>query len=214
MKRTRALVARPEKANFKNFLGGAVSKFEDKQIIYSQDNAANMIFLIQEGDVMLTVRSKGRRPAVIAVLGAGDFFGQFCLTNFPLRVCTATAVGSCSILAIQKKQMIRILHDNRVASDLFVSFLLSAIRNYQKQLVDLLVNSAEERLAHALLHLAQLSPKGAAIPRINQSVLGNMIGATRSRTNFIMNRFKREGLVRYNGEIEILRPLRAMYLRH
>jgi CRP-like cAMP-binding protein len=195
-------------------LGGTSSKFEDKKIIYSQDNVADTLFYIRKGEVMLTIQSKGRRPAVIAVLGAGDFFGQSCLADVPLRICTATAIGSCSILTIKKKEMIRILRGDRATSHFFVSYLLSVIRKYQEHLVDLLVNSTEERLAHVLLQLAQLSTKGGRIPKISQGVLANMVGTTRSRANFILNRFKKRGFVGYNGEMKVYNSLRAMYLRH
>ena len=161
---------------------------------------------------MLTIQSKGRRPAVIAVLGAGDFFGQSCLADFPLRICTATAIGSCSILTIKKQQMIRILRGDRATSHLFVSYLLSVISKYQEHLVDLLVNSTEERLAHVLLQLAQLSTKGGRIPKISQGVLANMVGTTRSRTNHILNRFKKRGLVGYNGGIKVRNSLRTTFL--
>src|SRR5580704_421716 len=167
MKRIRARSTRAEFSAFKNVLSGETSEFEDKQIIYSQDNVANTLFFIRKGDVMLTIQSKGRRPAVISVLGAGDFFGQSCLADVPLRICTATAIGSCSILAIEKDKMNRILRGDGGASHLFVSYLLSVIRKYQEQMVDLLVSSTDERLAHVLLQLDRLRPKGARIPNIN-----------------------------------------------
>jgi CRP-like cAMP-binding protein len=160
---------------------------------------------------MLAIRSKGRQPAVITVLGAGDFFGQSCLAGVPLRMSTATAIGSCSILTIKKKEMIRILRGDRVVSSLFVSYLLSVIQKYQEHLVNLLVNSAEQRLARALLRLGKLSTKDGQIPKISQEVLANMVGTSRSRTNLFMNGFRKRGLVGYNsGGIGVHSSLRTV----
>jgi CRP/FNR family transcriptional regulator, cyclic AMP receptor protein len=214
MRSTSTLSARTEKAILKSALGGTTSRYQNKQVIYSQGKTANTLFYIREGDVMLTIRSKGRRPAVITVLGAGDFFGQSCLAGVPLRICTATAIGSCSIVAITKKEMIRILRGDRVTANVFASYLLSVIKRYQEHLVDLLVNSTERRLAHVLLQLARLSRKGGRIPKISQGVLANMVGTTRSRTNFLMNRFRKRGFIGYNGGIKVHSSLRTVYLRH
>jgi len=214
MRRTGTLSARAEQSIFKSVLDGAISQYRNQQIIYSQGKTANTLFYIREGDVMLTIRSKGRRPAVIAVLGAGDFFGQSCLGGVPLRICTATAIGSCSILTIKRKEMLRILRADRVTSNVFVSNMLSVIKKYQEHLVDLLVDSTEQRLARVLLQLAESSTKGGRIPKISQGVLANMVGTTRSRTNFLMNRFRKLGFVGYNGEIKVHNSLRTMYLLH
>lgn len=214
MRSTRTPSGRAEHSIFKSVLSGTLSQYRNKQIIYSQGTTANTLFYIREGEVMLTIRSKGRRPAVIAVLGAGDFIGQSCLAGVPRRICTATAFGSCSILSIKKKEMIRILRGDRVTSNFFVSFLLSVIKEYQEHLVDLLVNSSEQRLARVLLQLARSSTKGGRIPKISQAVLANMVGTTRSRTNFLMNQFRKRGFVCYNGEIKVHSSLRTMDLLH
>jgi CRP-like cAMP-binding protein len=214
MKRNRAPTARAEQSAFKSVLDGTISRYRNNQIIYSQGNPANTLFFIREGGVMLTIRSKGRRPAVITVVGPGDFFGQSCLTNVRLRICTATAIGSCSILTIKKQEMIRILRGDRVTSHFFLSYLLSVIKKHQDHLVDLLVNSTEVRLAHVLLDLAQLSPRDAQIPKIRQADLANMVGTTRSRANFIMNRFRKRGFIGYDGEIKVHSSLRTTYLHH
>lgn len=211
MRSTSTLSARREQSNFKNVLGGAILQYRNQQIIYSQGTTANTLFYIREGDVMLTIRSKDRRPAVITVLGPGNFFGQSCLAGVPLRICTATAIGSCSILTIKKKEMIRILRGDRVTSNFFVSCLLSIIQKYQEQLVDLLVSSAEQRLARVLLQLAQSSTNGGRIPKISQGVLANMVGTTRGRTNFLLNRFRKRGFVACNGELKVCSSLRTMY---
>jgi CRP/FNR family transcriptional regulator, cyclic AMP receptor protein len=208
------LSARAEQSAFKRVLRGTISQYRNKQIIYSQGKTAKTLFYIRSGHVLLTIRSKGRRPAVISVLSAGDFFGQSCLAGVPVRVCTATAIGSCYILMIEKKEMIRILRGDRVTSNVFVSYLLSALKKYQEHLVDLLVNPTEQRLARVLLHLAQLCPKGGRIPRISQEVLANMVGTTRSRTNFYINRFRKRGCIRDDGGIKVHRSLRTIYLLH
>jgi CRP/FNR family cyclic AMP-dependent transcriptional regulator len=209
MKNTSSLSARAEKSIFKSGLNGAISQYRNKQIIYSQGEMATTLFYLRKGDVMLTIRPKGRRPAVITVLGAGDFFGQSCLAGVPLRMSTATAIGSCSILTIEKEEMIRILRGDGVSSNVFVSYLLSVIKEYQEHLADLLVNSAERRLARVLLRLAKLSPKGGSIPTISQGVLADMVGTTRSRVNFYMNRFREQGFIAYNPGIKVQKSLHA-----
>jgi CRP/FNR family cyclic AMP-dependent transcriptional regulator len=209
MKSTSSLSASAEESVFKSGLSGAMSRYRDKQIIYSQGETATTLFCIRKGDVMLSVRSKGRRQAVITVLGAGDFFGQSCLAGVPLRMSTATAIGSSSILTIEKEEMIRILREDGVSSNVFVSYLLSVIKEYQEHLADLLVNSAELRLARVLLRLAKLSPKGEGIPKISHRVLADMVGTTRARTSALMNRFRRQGLIAYNGGIKVHSSLRT-----
>jgi CRP/FNR family cyclic AMP-dependent transcriptional regulator len=198
MKNTSSLSASAEESIFKTGLSGAISRYRDKQTIYSQGDTAESLFYIRKGDVILAIRSNGHRPAVITVLGAGDFFGQSCLAGVPLRICTATAIGSCSILTIEKEEMIRILRGDGVSSNVFVSYLLSVIKKYQEHLADVLVNSAERRLARVLLRLAKLSPKGGSIPTISQGILADMVGTTRSRVNFYLNLFRKQGFIAYN----------------
>jgi CRP-like cAMP-binding protein len=147
MTRNSTLSGPAERSIFESALGGTISKYRNKQMIYSQGKTANTLFYIREGDVMLTTRSKNRRPTVITVLSAGEFFGQSCLGGTPRRICTATAIGPCSILTIKKVEMIRILRGDHLSSNVFASYLLSVIKKYQEQLVYLLVNSAEQRLA-------------------------------------------------------------------
>jgi CRP/FNR family transcriptional regulator, cyclic AMP receptor protein len=211
MRGTKTLSTRAEQAIFKSVLGRTISRYRNKQIIYSQGKTAGTLFYIREGRVTLTIRSKSRRPAVITVLGAGDFFGQSCLAGLPHRMSTATAIGSCSILTIKKKEMIRLLRRDHVVSNLFVSYLLSAIQEYQEHLVDLLVNSTEQQLARALLQLAKLGTKDGQIPKISQEVLANMVGTSRSRTNVFVNGFRKRGFVEYNsGGIRVHSSLRAV----
>jgi len=212
MRSTNTLSARAEKSIYKNGLGGRISQYRHKQIIYSQGGTANTIFCVREGGVLLTVRLKGRRTAAIAVVGAGDFFGHSCLAGGPLRRCTATAIGSCSILIIERKEMIRTLRSDPVTSQMFVSYLLSVITKHQEHLVDLLVNSTEQRLAHVLVELGQLSTNGGRIPKISQEVLANMVGTTRGRVNLYISRFRRRGFITCKEGITVRGSLRAAYL--
>ena len=213
MRSTGMLSAPAEQSLFKSGLCGTISRYRNKQIIYSQGKTASTLFYIREGNVMLTIPSKGRRPASITVLGAGDFFGQSCLAGVPLRICTATAIGSSLILTIKKKEMILNFRGDSVTSNCFVSYLLSVIEKYQEHVADLLVSSAELRLARVLLQLDQLSTESGQIPRISQEDLANMVGTTRSRINFHMNQFRKQGFLDYKGEIKIHTSLRTMYLR-
>jgi CRP/FNR family transcriptional regulator, cyclic AMP receptor protein len=212
MKKASTLSMRAEKAIFKNDLRGAIWQYRNKQVIYSQGKAGDTLFYIRDGCVMLTIRAKGRRLAVLAMLGAGEFFGQACLAGVPRRACTATAIGTCTVVAIKKKEMIRILRGDRVAAKFFVSYLVSVIKKHQEHLVDLLVNSAEQRLARVLLQISQSSGKEGRIPKINQGDLANMVGTTRSRINLLMNRFRKRGFVSYNGELEVHSALRSYVL--
>jgi len=217
MRSASALSARAKHSIFNSALGGTISQFQDKQIIYSQGKTAKTLFYIRKGGVLLTIHSKGRRPAVVAVLGAGDFFGQSCLAGVPYRICTASAVGPSSILTIKKKDMIRTLRDDRSTSNRFLSYLLFVIKKGQEQMVDLLVNPAGQRLARVLVRLARSNANNGRIPRITQLVLASMVGTTRGRVNFHMNQFKKRGFIRYsggyNGEIIVHRSLRSRYLR-
>jgi len=197
---------------------GTISPYLEKEKIYSQGAAAHAIFYIQKGMVMLTVQLKHRRPAVVAVLGPGNFFNELCLLDHS-RCCmsTATAITSSLILAIEKEEMIRILRRKNEVSTFFLSSLLSSIMRSREDLVDVLVNSSEQRLARALLRLAHLGTKGrrrARIPRISQQVLAGMIGTTRPRANFFMNRFRKRGFIGYNGGLELHSSLHTVLLRH
>ena len=217
MRRAGSLSSRAEQSNFKSVLGGTISQFKHKQTIYSQGETADTLFYIREGHVMLTVRPKRRRPAAVGVLDSGDFFGQSCLADVPDRLCTATAVGSSSILTIKKKDMVRILRGDSITSNCFLSYLLVANRKYQEQVIDLLVNPAGQRLARVLLRLAQSSAKGGRIDGITQTDLANMAGTTRTRTNFHMTQFRKRGFIRYHGTtktvIQVQPSLRTRYLR-
>jgi len=156
--------------------------------------------------VKLSVLSKSGKEATIGILNEGDFFGEGCLTGQPLRLCSATAMADCSVMQIAKKAMLEVLHREHAFSDMFVAYLLTRNLRYEEDLVDQLFNSSEKRLARILLLLAQFGKDGkpeVAIPRISQEALAEMVGTTRGRVSFFMNKFRKLGFVRYNGEIEV-----------
>ena len=177
-----------------------------KQKVFSQGDSADSVFYIQKGKVKLTVLSKSGKEATIGVLNEGDFFGEGCLTGQPLRMCSATAMTECTVMGIDKKSMMEVIHRERAFSDMFVAYLLTRNIRYEEDLVDQLFNSSEKRLARILLLLARFGKDGkpeAAIPKISQETLAEMVGTTRSRVNFFMNRFRKLGFVRYNGGLEV-----------
>jgi CRP-like cAMP-binding protein len=156
--------------------------------------------------VKLSDVARGGKEAAIGVLNAGDFFGEGCLTGQPLRMCSATTMTECTIMRIDKKSMMEVIHRERSFSDLFVAYLLTRNIRYEEDLVDQLFNSSEKRLARILLLLAHFGKDGkpeAAIPKISQETLAEMVGTTRGRVNFFMNRFRKLGFVRYNGGLEV-----------
>jgi len=177
-----------------------------KQTIFGQGDSSDAVFYIQKGKVKLTVVSKTGKEATIGVLNDGDFFGEGCLTGQPLRMCSATAMTDCTVMRIDKKSLLEVIHRERAFSDMFVAYLLARNIRYEEDLVDQLFNSSEKRLARILLLLAHFGKEGkpeVAIPKISQETLAEMVGTTRSRVNFFMNRFRKLGFVRYNGELEV-----------
>jgi len=183
-----------------------VVKFRKSQTIYAQGDLAKGVKYIQKGQVKLSVANAGGKEAVIAILGTGDFFGEGCLAGQPICMGTATAMAATSILFIEKQEMMRALRDEPALSDRFLSHMLTRNIRIEEDLVDQLFNSSEKRLARALLLLARYGkedqPHGV-LPKISQEVLAEMIGTTRSRVNFFMNKFKKMGFIRYNGGIHI-----------
>jgi CRP/FNR family transcriptional regulator, cyclic AMP receptor protein len=181
--------------------GRQVLSFAKNQTIFTQGNAADAIFYIQEGKVRLTVVSKAGKEATIGILSVGEFFGEGTLAGQSLRTETATAMGACVLLRIDKKSMKLALHRENTFSDLFLTYLLARNVRYEADLVDQLFNSSERRLARLLLLLARFGQEGAptAIPKISQETLAEMVGTTRSRVSFFMNRFRELGLVAYDG---------------
>jgi CRP/FNR family transcriptional regulator, cyclic AMP receptor protein len=187
-------------------VGRKIVTLPKKQTVFSQGDSADSVFYIQKGKVKLSVVARGGKEAAIGVLNAGDFFGEGCLTGQPLRMCSATAMTECTIMRIDKKSMMEVIHRERSFSDLFVAYLLTRNIRYEEDLVDQLFNSSEKRLARILLLLAHFGKDGkpeAAIPKISQETLAEMVGTTRGRVNFFMNRFRKLGFVRYNGGLEV-----------
>jgi len=180
--------------------GRKVVAFPRKQTIFTQGDAADTVFYIQEGKVRLTVVSKIGKEATLGILGEGEFFGEGGLAGQPLRMGSATAMTDCELLRIDKKAMTLALHLEHAFSDLFVAYLLSRNIRYEEDLVDQLFNSSEKRLARILLLLAHFGKDGvpeSVIPKISQETLAEMIGTTRSRVSFFMNRFRNLGFVDY-----------------
>jgi CRP-like cAMP-binding protein len=186
--------------------GRRIVAFLQKETVFPQGDSSDAVFYIQEGKVKLTVVSQGGKEATIGILSRGDFFGEGCLTGQPLRMCTATALTDCSVTRIERKAMMEVIHGQRAFSDMFVAYLLARTIRYEEDLVDQLFNSSEKRLARVLLLLAHFGKDGkpaVVIPKISQGALADMVGTTRSRVNFFMNRFRKLGFVRYNGELEV-----------
>jgi CRP-like cAMP-binding protein len=182
--------------------GRKVVAFSKNQSIFSQGDAADSIFYIQQGKVRLTVVSKIGREATLGILGEGEFFGEGGLAGQRLRMGSATAMTDCELLRIDKKSMMQALHRDHEFSDLFVSYLLARNIRYEEDLVDQLFNSSEKRLARILLILAHFGKEGVpetVIPKISQETLADMIGTTRSRVSFFMNRFRKLGFIAYEA---------------
>ena len=199
------------KFNLQTFLstingGRTIAVFPNKRTIFAQGDAADSVFYIQKGKVKLIVVAQNGKEATIGILNKGDFFGEGCLTGQPSRMCSAIAITDCEVMRIDKKSMMDVIHRERAFSDMFVAYLLTRNIRYQEDLVDQLFNSSEKRLARILLLLAHFGKDGkpeVAIPKISQETLAEMVGTTRGRVSFFMNRFRRLGLIRYNGELEV-----------
>jgi len=182
--------------------GRKIVAFPKKQTIFAQGDASDAVFCIKEGKVRLTVVSKMGKEATIGILNTGDFFGEGCLTGQHLRLCSATAMTDCSVMRIEKKSMIEVLHREHAFSDMFVAYLLTRNIRYEEDLVDQLFNSSEKRLARILLLLAHFGKEGKPeilVPKMSQETLAEMIGTTRSRVSFFMNRFRKLGFIEYAG---------------
>jgi CRP-like cAMP-binding protein len=182
--------------------GRKIATFPKKQPIFVQGDPSDAVFYIQEGKVRLTVVSKTGKEATIGILNKGDFFGEGCLTGQPLRLCSANAMTDCSVMKIDKKSMMEVLHREHAFSDMFVAYLLTRNIRYEEDLVDQLFNSSEKRLARILLLLAHFGKEGkpeTVIPSMSQENLAEMIGTTRSRVSFFMNRFRKLGFIDYNS---------------
>jgi CRP/FNR family transcriptional regulator, cyclic AMP receptor protein len=197
-------------------VGRTVHHYRAKQAVFMQGERADAVFYIQDGRVRLSVLSEQGREATIAILGPGDFLGEGCIASDQrLRLATATAITRCSVLRIERSRMLRTLHEEHGFSDLFVAYAIERHNRTQADLVDQLFNSSEKRLARALLILARFGKKPTSetvIPNISQQTLAEMIGTTRSRVNFFMNRFRKLGFIDYNGVLEVHSSLLGMVL--
>jgi len=201
------------------YLGAAGGAREPVQyrrgaVIFSQGDPSHDVRYLRKGTIKLSVLSSVGREAVVAMLGPGDFFGEGALAGQSIRIETATVVAAASVLVIPKDTMVRLLHEEPTFSDRFISYMLARNIRIEADLVDQLFNSSEKRLARALLLLARYSGTNPqrALPKISQETLAEMIGSTRSRVNFFMNKFRRLGLIEYDGEIRINSSLLSIVL--
>ena len=192
-----------------------VNKFAKNEMVFSQGDHAGNVLYIQEGSVKLSVVNKVGKEAVVAILGPGDFFGEGCLTGQPIRIGTATAMKPSTLLVIEKKEMTRVLHAEHELSDRFISFMLARNLRIEEDLIDQLFNSSEKRLARTLLLLSRYGKEDvpqAVLPKVSQEMLAEMVGTTRSRVNFFMNKFKKMGFIKYNGGLQINSSLMSVVL--
>jgi CRP/FNR family cyclic AMP-dependent transcriptional regulator len=195
--------------------GRVVAKYPKGKVLFKQGDAADSVFFIQGGKVKLTVVSTQGKEAVVAILGPDAFCGEGCLTGQPLRIATAAAMTDCDLMRLDKGAVIRVLHEEPAFSEMFVAYLLTRALRVEEDLVDQLFNSSEKRLARALLMLANFGKEGRPEPiiaNVSQEMLAEMIGTTRSRVSFFMNKFRRLGFISYNGHLEIHSSLLGVVL--
>jgi CRP/FNR family cyclic AMP-dependent transcriptional regulator len=206
--------------NAQQFLDSAgvarkVTEFKKKETIFSQGDPCRNVFYIQRGGVRLSVVNESGKEAVVAVLGPGDFFGEGCLAGQPIRIGTATSIAPTTALIIEKSEMVRVLHTEHEFSDRFISFMLARNIRIEEDLVDQLFNSSEKRLARTLLLLARYGKEDKlqrVLPKVSQEMLAEMVGTTRSRVNFFMNKFRKLGFIKYNGGLQIDNSLLSVVL--
>jgi CRP/FNR family cyclic AMP-dependent transcriptional regulator len=190
-------------------------EFKKGEVVYSQGVAAESVLYLKEGGVKLSVVNEGGKEAIIAILGPGDFFGEGCMAGQPVRMGTASATVPSKVLLINKAEMFRVLHEQHDLSDLFIAFMLSRNIRIEEDLVDQLFNSSEKRLARTLLLLARYGKDDqphAVLRDVSQETLAAMIGTTRSRVNFFMNKFRKLGFIKYNGGLQINTSLLSVVL--
>jgi CRP-like cAMP-binding protein len=186
--------------------GRTVASYRKNQKIFSQGEPADSVFYIQEGKVKVCVISEQGKEAVVALHGDGDFFGEGCLTGQPLRLATVAAMTDCVIMRLDKSAVVRVLRDEPKFSEMFMAYILARNARVEADLVDQLFNSSEKRLARALLLLANFGKEGRpekVIAKISQETLADMVGTTRSRVSTFMNKFRKLGFIRYNGDLEV-----------
>jgi CRP/FNR family cyclic AMP-dependent transcriptional regulator len=187
-------------------MGRRSLRVSSKQTIYAQGTASDAVFYVQKGNVKLNVLSPSGKEATIGIYRCRDFFGEGCLAGQLLRMGSASAITDCELLRIDKNAMMQALHQKRTLSDMFVAYLLARNIRYEEDLTDQLFNSCEKRLARILLLLAHFGMDGVPdriVPEISQTTLAEMVGTTRSRVNFFMNRFRKLGLIHYNGGLQV-----------
>jgi len=196
-------------------LGRKVAKFKAKETVFAQGDPAMNVLYIQDGGVKLSVVNESGKEAVVAILGPGDFFGEGCLAGQSICMATATAIAPTTVLAIEKSEMIRVLHREHQFSDRFIAHMLARNIRVEEDLIDQLFNSSEKRLARTLLLLARYGSPGLpqkVLPKVSQEMLAEMIGTTRSRVNFFMNKFRKLGFIQYDGEIHVNDSLLSVVL--
>jgi CRP/FNR family cyclic AMP-dependent transcriptional regulator len=180
----------------------SIVKFKKGQVIFSQDDPCNDVFYIQSGNAKLSIVNPQGKEAVLAILGPGDFLGEGCIIGIPVRTATATAMAPLNAMSIQKKEMIRVLHDEQAFAEKFINYMVERNIKIEADLVDQLFNSSEKRLARALLILAHYGKEGepeTTGAKISQETLAELVGTTRTRVNFFMNKFRKRGFIHYNG---------------
>jgi CRP-like cAMP-binding protein len=195
--------------------GRTIAKYRKGQTVFSQGSIADSVFYIQKGKVKIAVVSEHGKEAVVAILGKDEFCGEGCLAGQPKRIASATALTECEIMRIEKGAIVRTLHDEPEFSQLFLEHLLARTIRVEEDLVDQLFNSSEKRLARALLLLANFGKEGRPEPiitKVSQETLAEMIGTTRSRVSFFMNKFRKLGFISYNGKIEVNSSLLSVVL--
>jgi len=196
-------------------LGRTVRKFRGKETVFAQGSPAKSVMYIQEGGVKLTVVNETGKEAVVAILGPGEFFGEGCLAGRSISMATATAIAPTTVLVIEKGEMIHMLHEEHEFSDRFIAYMLGRNIRVEEDLIDQLFNSSEKRLARTLLLVARFGEQGhpqKMLPKVSQEMLAEMIGTTRSRVNFFMNKFRKLGFIRYNGGLHVDSSLLSVVL--
>jgi CRP/FNR family cyclic AMP-dependent transcriptional regulator len=196
-------------------VAGKVKEVKKAEVIYAQGDLARNVMYLQEGSVKLSVVNAVGKEAVVGMLGPGDFFGEGCLAGQSVRIGTATSITPCKLHVIEKSQMLKVLHEQHTLSDQFIAFMLARNIRIEEDLIDQLFNSSEKRLARTLLLLARYGKEDqihGVLPQISQETLAEMIGTTRPRVNFFMNKFKKMGFIKYNGGLHINTSLLSVVL--
>ena len=192
-----------------------VAEFRKGEAIYSQGEAANSVMYVQKGGVKFSVVNGSGKEAVVAMFGPNDFFGEGCMAGQTIRMGTATAVTPTTLLVIEKNELLRVLHAQHALSDHFIAYMLARNIRVEEDLIDQLFNSSERRLARTLLLLARYGKQGQPdriLPKVSQETLASMVGTTRSRVNFFMNKFRKLGFIEYNGKIKVNKSLLTVVL--